>query len=360
MKKTTFIPCKIKNIIEETRESVSVVFDIPEENSDLSQYKAGQYLTLKKQIGGDEIRRSYSLSTAPNMNQWRIGVKLVPEGKFSTFLNQDASVGDMVEIMPPTGNFLLKEENDKSTYVFFAAGSGITPILSMVSYLLDESGHEIVLFFGNKSVDTVMYRGEIEDLKNKYMERFTIHYVFSQEKIGSPLFLGRINGSKCREYHKYLIDKEEVAQYLLCGPAPMIFSVEEALIEMGIPKEKISYELFTTDDIPKKQLKDAVQKPKQKLEGKALSKIKIDGLVTEITIPYTGKAILDMAMESGLDVPFSCKGGVCCTCKAKLIEGSVNMDVNYTLEKEEIDAGYILTCQSHPVTPQIFVDYDQV
>jgi ring-1,2-phenylacetyl-CoA epoxidase subunit PaaE len=360
MERTSFTTCKIKNIIRETGESVSIIFEIPEEKRALFQYQAGQYLTLRKDINGEDIRRSYSLSTSPHTGVWRIGVKQVPEGKFSTYLNQHAVVGDEIEVMPPTGNFLLKEDNEKSTYVFFAAGSGITPILSMISQLLEKSENEVILFYGNKSVDKVMYRGEIENLKNKYMQRFTIHYVFSQEKLGSPLFLGRINGSKCKEYHKFLIDQKEVAQYLLCGPAPMIFSVEESLLERGIPKDNISYELFTTTDIPKKDLSDSDDKTIQQLKGNALSKIKIDGLITEITIPYTGKSILEMAMDSGLDVPFSCKGGVCCTCKAKLIKGSVNMEVNYALEDEEVEAGFILTCQSHPQTPEIFVDYDQV
>jgi ring-1,2-phenylacetyl-CoA epoxidase subunit PaaE len=360
MKKTTFVTCKVKNIIRETEDSVSIFWDIPVEKRIDFDFQSGQHLTLKTKINGEEIRRSYSLSSAPHNQEWRIGVKEVNNGKMSSFLNRNLKVGDAMEIMPPMGNFTLDSEKDNTSYVFFAAGSGITPILSIVTHLLEKTSNQVTLFFGNKGVDNIMYREEIEGLKNMHMERFSVYHIFSKEKLGSPLFMGRIDGKKCKEYHNSLLDKDGVEKYFICGPSTMIFDVEKALLDLGVSKNKIKYELFTTDDIKKVKKDPTALETTIENEGRISNvKVKLDGITTENRIPFTGKPILEVLEELGLDVPYSCKGGVCSTCKAKLMEGKVSMDENYALEEDEVEDGYILTCQSHPLTENIFVDYDQ-
>lgn len=359
MKKTEFIECKVKDIIPETDDSVSVYFEIPEKHISDFAYEPGQYLTLKKKLKGEEIRRSYSLSSVPG-KQWRIGVKKVPSGIFSTFINNRLTVGESIEVMPPQGNFLLDSESQLPYFVFFAAGSGITPILSMITHLLENTDKKVILFFGNKSVDKIMYREELEGMKNRFLDRFSIYYIFSQEKMGSPFFMGHIDSKKCIDFHQVLIEKEEVAQYLICGPSPMIFNIEETLLEMGVDKGKIKYELFTTADLePGQPETDNEPNEKELLVGFSTVKIKLDGIISEIQVPFDGEAIVEVAEKSGLDVPYSCKGGVCSTCKAKLRLGKVRMDVNYALEEDEVEEGYVLSCQSHPITEEIFIDYDE-
>lgn len=360
MKKNFFVKCKIKDIIPETEDSVSILLDIPESHIKDFEFKAGQHLTFKTTIENEEIRRSYSLSTAPHKGVWRIGVKKVKNGRMSSFLNSGIRIGDEIEVMPAMGNFILESEEEEGEIVFFGAGSGITPILSMITHLLEKTNQKVTLFYGNKGVEKIMYREEIEGLKNRFMDRFSVYHILSKEKLGSPLFTGRINARKCEEYHKVLLNKDRIVHYFLCGPSAMIFDLQKCLLELGVDKEKIKFELFTTDDIPKSEKGPEIEENQVINSGKiALTRIKLDGMITEINIPFDGKPILEMAEDHGIDVPYSCKGGVCSTCKARLIEGQVKMDVNYALEEDEVEEGFILTCQSHPLTEKIYVDYDQ-
>lgn len=360
MKKASFILCKIKDIVPETADSVSIYIEVPDENKEDFKYKPGQYLTLKTWIGDQEIRRSYSLSTAPHQNKLRIGVKQVEGGKMSTYLNKKAKIGDLIEVMRPMGNFIIDSHQKDKQYVFFAAGSGITPTLSMIIHLLETTSNQVILFYGNRGVDMIMYREEIEGLKNRYMNRFVVYHVFSREKLGSPLFKGRINAEKCKQFHDIILQGVKVEEYFICGPSTMIFDVKDSLLNLGVPKEKIKFELFTTDDIENlPEIKKESNVDIENDEKTARTKIKLDGKITEINIPFNGKPILVLAEELGIDVPYSCKGGVCSTCKAKLIEGKVKMEVNYALEEDELEEGYILTCQSHPLTEYLYIDYDQ-
>ena len=226
----------------------------------------------------------------------------------------------------------------------------------MIRELLINTASDVILFYGNRTTESIIFREDLEDLKSRYMDRFTIHHILSKEKLGSPLFFGRIDQEKCKKYVDHLLDDSSVVQYGICGPGEMIFEVRDALVAQGIDEDRISFELFTTADI-----KTAVQQADEEVNDEsALVKIRLDGLVTEFNVPYGGKAILDAALENGADLPFSCKGGVCCTCRAKLVTGEVKMDVNYALEPEEVEQGFILTCQSHPRSEMLEIDFDEV
>lgn len=352
----SFHEIKIADIIRRTPNCVSVAFDIPASLEESFQYLPGQYLTLEQTINGEKVRRSYSLCSAPHNHRWEVAIKKVPEGKFSTYANDVLQSGDKIQLGTPEGRFLLKEPGQgRDTYIFFAAGSGITPVMSMIRHLLSETDHEVVLFYGNRTTDSIIFREELEDLKSKHMNQFTLHHILSKEKLGSPLFYGRIDGGKIESYLQRIVADEVVIQYNICGPGQMIFDVKDALMASGVEEDRINFELFTTADM--KEATPAVEEVVP--DASALVKIRLDGLITEFTVPFGGKAILDAALESGADLPFSCKGGVCSTCRARLLEGEVKMDVNYALEPEEVEKGFILTCQSHPRSELLEIDYDE-
>lgn len=354
---TQLYPLTVKSIKKETPDCVSVSFDIPQELTSIFGYKPGQYLALETEINGEKVRRSYSLCSSPYEAQWQVAIKEIPEGKFSTFANQVLKEGDTLDVLPPSGTFCIDiDASQKKNHVAFGAGSGITPILSMIRSVLEkEPESTFTLFYGNKSFEYIIFREEIENLKNIYMDRLTVHHVLSREKLGSPLFYGRIDGEKCREYNKLLFDVETVDAYYLCGPAAMIFDVKDTLIELGAAEKSIHFELFNTDGIAKKEVVEEAFDPNQ--HSKVT--VELDGDSTEITLDYGGLNILDAAIENGIDLPYACKGGVCSTCKAKVKKGEVTMDINYALEPDELKAGYVLTCQAHPRTPETVVSFDE-
>jgi len=353
-----FYPLTISNITRETQDCVSVTLDIPASLNDIFKYEAGQYVTFKLTIDGEELRRSYSICSAPYQNKLTVAIKKVENGRFSTFANDTLKVGDTLMVMPPLGNFLLKEQTaGVAQYVFFASGSGITPIIAQIKHLLNTNQQtEIILFYGNKNVDSIIFREEIEGLKNTYLQRLAVYYIFSKEKMGSPLFYGRIDSQKCGQFAKTIFRTELVAQYLLCGPAEMIFDIQTQLLTLGVESDKIRFELFNTDGIIKKTEVKSLD-PALNISSKI--SIKLDGDIFEFPLTYQGESILDTALKNGADLPFACKGGVCSTCKAKLVEGEIDMDINYALEPDELAAGYILTCQAHPRTEIVKVDFDQ-
>lgn len=348
----------VKEVRRETSEAVSVLIDVTEDLKSDFAFEPGQYLTLEVQIEGEAVRRSYSLCSAPSDSTWRVAIKEVPDGKFSTYANRHLTAGDTLSVMQPTGNFRLSKKEGQH-YVGFAAGSGITPILSMIRETLQQRPDStFTLFYGNKGVDSIIFRDELEDLKNQYMGRLAIHHIFSREKIGTPLFFGRIDGDKCSAFCGRLFDKERVDNYYLCGPAQMIFDVNDALLELGVAEDQVHYELFTTDGLPTQPL--PTTKEEASIDPKSQSEVSIllDGNTTVIPLSYGGDNILDAALAGGADLPFACKGGVCSTCKAKVTHGDVSMDINYALEPDEVAAGFVLTCQSHPRTEQVTIDFD--
>jgi len=352
-----FYKLQIKDIRKETPDCVSIAFNIPDEHIDIFKFAQGQYITIRKYFMGEELRRSYSLCTSPLDNDFRVAVKKMYDGKFSNFANSELKVGDELEVMPPLGKFntALDASNSKN-YVGFAAGSGITPIMSILkTVLLIEPNSSFTLFYGNKNVESVMFREELEALKNQYMGRLSLNYIMSREAIGSPIFKGHINGEKCREFAKSIFDPKNTDEVFICGPEDMLIDLKDTLKEIGVPEKNIHFELFVTSGIAKKIHDEQV------IEENVLSEVKIiiDGDEFDFKLQTTDVNILDAALKNGANLPFACKGGVCCTCRAKLLEGKVDMEVNYSLEPDEVEAGFILTCQSHPLTKKVVITFDE-
>ncbi|MEJ7586960.1 MAG: 1,2-phenylacetyl-CoA epoxidase subunit PaaE [Ferruginibacter sp.] len=352
-----FHPLTVKKVHKETPDCIVITFDIPGEMNERFTFQHGQNVTLRKLINGEEIRRSYSICSAPNENCLRVAVKKVQGGKFSTFVNDYLQVGDSIDVMPPTGRFTSAwlQVTKKLPYAF-AAGSGITPLLSIIkTTLLTELQSTFTLIYGNRNRASIIFFEELAGLKNKYVERFIIFNILSGEKSESSVNFGRINAAKLLELQK-LVDYKNVDEAFICGPQEMILSVSEFLQNSGVPQKKIHFELFT---VPGSQATSAraIASPD---DGKEKSKITIqlDGRNFNFDLAFNSHSILDAALTQGADLPFACKGGVCCTCRAKLTEGLVKMDVNYALEADEIAQGFILTCQSHPLTKKVVIDFD--
>lgn len=357
-----FHELKVIDIRQETEDAISIAFEVPDNLKEDFEFIHGQYITLKHTVNGEELRRSYSICSSPASDEpLRIAVKKVPQGRVSTFLNEKLKVGDSLEVMTPMGNFYtqLKKEHKKQ-YVAFAAGSGITPVISIIKTILHkEPDSNVILFYGNRTELSIIFKDELERLMNKYGERLKIYHILSREQLDNTLFSGRITADKVRMLLKEFADESRETEYFICGPEGMMREVTGELEERGVDKKHIHVELFTSpveseDDVKKKKEKKAPSSG-----GDSHVTIVLDGEETEIELSPDGDAILDAALEAGLDVPFACKGAVCCTCKAKLMEGEVDMDMNYALSDEEVEEGYILTCQSHPKTDKVVVDYDE-
>lgn len=358
--KPTFHTLVVKDIKRETKECCSISFLVPDELKEDYKFIQGQYLTLKADINGEDVRRSYSICAGPNDDELRVAVKQVPYGLFSTYANQQLKKGDQLEVMTPMGNFYteLQADNDKH-YVLFAAGSGITPMLSIMKAVLeDEPQSNITLFYGNKNVHSIIFREEIEALKNKYLQRLNVHYILSREFLESPLLNGRIDNDKCNTLIDKFLDLDNVGEVFVCGPESMIFAVRDTLEARNFDTEKLHFELFTSP-LDGKVKKERIVKEEDKEKVTDVT-INLDGKSFRFDLPFGSNNLLDAALEMGADLPFACKGGVCCTCRAKLLEGEVDMEVNYALEPDEVENGFILTCQSFPTTEKVVVDFDEV
>jgi ring-1,2-phenylacetyl-CoA epoxidase subunit PaaE len=347
----------IKDITRETADCVSVAFEIPAEIEKDFHFIPGQNVTLRRYFKGEEIRRSYSICSSPFENELRVAIKKVTGGIFSTFANEELQKNDVLEVLPPTGNFYTPIlSSQKKNYVFIAAGSGITPIISLIKTILaTEKESEVTLLYGNKGLASVIFKEQLEALKDKYLQRFNLHHVFSRETTESDFNSGRINDEKLKILSQ-LVDFNKIDNFFICGPEPLIYSAKDFLLKTGIDADKIHFELFTTPTKEHTKIFNAVNQTAE--EGSEIT-MRIDGRSFQFKLDYNGKTILDAGLDHGADLPFACKGGVCCTCKAKLLEGKVEMEANYGLEKSELKAGYILTCQSHPRTEKVVVDYDQ-
>ena len=340
-----------------TDDCVTIEFKVAEKLDDAFTYEAGQFLTIKSQIEDQELRRNYSLCSAPHEKIWQIAVREQPNGRFSVFANHNLREGDILDVYPPMGTFTF-QFNSKQTnqYIAFASGSGITPVISLLKSCLQiEPGSHFTLFYGNRDKDHVIFLETLEQLKNAYIDRLSLFYFFSQEQQESSLFNGRINGLKCRELAGKLFDVADISTFFLCGPQDMMHDLTSALIDLGVDKNKIKKELFTSVE-----MLGNTQLTKQKHTEPANCEIVITVDGSRISYKLSGiqGTILDSALNLGADLPFACKGGVCCSCKAHLIEGEVTMDKCYGLDDEEREKGFILTCQSRPITPFIEVDYD--
>lgn len=351
-----FHPLKVRDLRRETADTVSISFELPQNVREAFRYKQGQHLTLKTEINGEEVRRSYSICTATQENDLRVAVKKVDGGLFSTWANENLKVGDYLEVMAPQGHFFTELQPDhEKLYVAFAAGSGITPVMSILhSTLVEEPRSSFMLFYGNRSFDTIIFREQLETLKNLYPDRLSVHHVLSRESLGNELFKGRIDGAKCRRFAKFFFNPSEVDAFFLCGPEEMVFEVKDMLAELGVDPKTVHFELFTTTGIRNKP--SALKVAKESFEA-SITVIQ-DGAQFDFNLPSDGSTLLDAAMRAGADLPYSCKGGVCSTCKARILEGKVEMSVNYGLEPDEVEAGYVLTCQSHPLTERVVVSFD--
>jgi len=353
---THFEKVSIKEVRRETDDCVSVLLDVPETLKEKFTYLPGQHITLRTAINNEEVRRSYSLCSSPLHNEWRIAVKKVDGGIFSEFANHILKAGDTIELMPPLGHFTLSQADKAKQHICFAAGSGITPVLSIIKTgLANQPQSTFTLIYGNRTRQSIIFKEEIEALKNKYMSRFQLIHIFSREHTEAPLNEGRIDIEKCEQIFKSVASLH-ADEYYICGPETMIFSIKEWLQSKDIDKKKIHFELFNTS--ASTQIKKQVQKIDIAGDSTSHITVQLDGRSFSFQLPFNSQSILDAALQQGADLPYACKSGVCTTCKAKLLKGKVEMDINYGLEPEEVAEGFILTCQSHPRTEKVVVDFD--
>lgn len=346
----------IADVRQETEDTVSIAFAIPEELRSDYAYKAGQYLTLRTTINGEDIRRSYSICTAPNENEWRVAIKRIDEGLFSGWATHSLKSGDELQVMTPMGHFAFDPKpEEKRSFVLYAAGSGITPVLAITKTILSEEPlSDVTLIYGNKGFGSIIFREALEAIKNNYMDRFRLIHILSRESIGNPLQKGRIDVEKVEKLNKAFFAQQAIDGVFVCGPEPMIHAVKDGMMAFGVDERHIHFELFATS-IPKKPAKpDTTNEPHVDSNVTVI----LDGDQIDLALHSDGLSILDAAQQAGADLPFACKGGVCCTCKARILEGTARMDVNYALEKDEVEAGYILTCQSHPTSKKLVVSFD--
>ncbi|MFZ6052167.1 1,2-phenylacetyl-CoA epoxidase subunit PaaE [Halocola ammonii] len=356
-----FHSLRVSEVRPETNDTVSVAFEVPHELQDEYRFVQGQNLTLRTDIDGEDVRRSYSICSGVDDGELRVAIKKVEGGKFSTFANEKLQPGDELQVMTPSGKFYteLDPKNEKH-YVAFAAGSGITPIMSIIkTTLAKEPNSEFTLVYNNRNTKSIIFREQLEDLKDENLGRLRIFHVLSREPSQVKLYHGRIDEEKCNHICSTVLDLDTVDEVFLCGPEPMIKTVAASLEDKGLDKKKIHFELFTS---PLANLGERKRRKETKPEYKgkvSKAEIILNGVTYNFDVPFDGESILDIAHENGADLPFSCKGGVCCTCRAKLEKGEVDMDVNYALEPEEVERGFILTCQSHPITEEITVNFDE-
>lgn len=344
----------IKEVRRETEDAVSIALNLPEDGVDFS-FLPGQYLTLKANIGGEEVRRSYSVCVAPHEGELRVAVKEIEGGKFSTYANRELKAGDSIESMAPTGNFTWAPASTAAHVVGWAAGSGITPVMSIAkSVLASDDTSTVTLFYGNKNSNSIIFKDAIDDLKNTYLERFEVHHVLSREDQGTDHLKGRIDAAKAEKFAQSLIDLNKVTAHYLCGPQEMIETVSAKLESMGTLKSNIHFELFNTL-VPSK---DARAASEERASTKASVTVVLDGEETHFEMGPKDH-VLDAALDAGADVPYACKGAVCCTCRAKVLEGSAEMVMNYALVDDEVKEGYILTCQSHAISDRLVVSFDE-
>ena len=347
---STFHPLKIKNIIKETTDAVSIVFDVPENLQNEFSFIAGQYITLKTILNGEEVRRAYSLCSSPKSNEVKVAVKAVENGKFSVYATTSLKAGDTLEVSKPEGKFVLTPQSNKN-YIGFAAGSGITPLMAMVKSTLEsDTSASFTLIYGNKSTEETIFKDELNALTEKYPSNFKLHYVLSRERNDHTSF-GRIDADKVSYFIKDLYKELSFDTAFLCGPEEMISNVTTGLKSNGFNEDQILFELFTAsvDEAALSQVKD----------GETEITVLLDDEETTFSMKQSDD-ILAASLRNKLDAPYSCQGGVCSSCLAIVTEGKAIMKNNHILTDEELADGYILTCQAHPVTPKIKIDFDEV
>lgn len=353
-----FYPLSVADVHQETRDTIVVTFAVPPELADRFAYQQGQHLTLRARIGDEDVRRSYSICSAVQENRLRVAIKRTPGGLFSTWANDTLKAGATLDVMPPMGHFNLPlAAGNRKHYLGFAAGSGITPIISIIkTTLLAEPNSSFTLFYGNRASSSVIFKEELTDLKDACMERLTLAYVMSREQQDIELFNGRITREKCTQLLAHWIRIEDADAAFICGPEDMMQGVSAALQEAGMPRQDIKIELFAAS-IPKHERK--ARRHDAAVPHETEVTVIMDGNHSTFVMDQDKESILDAGLRAGIDMRYSCKGGVCSTCRCKLVDGKVDMDVNYALEDYEIARGFVLSCQSFPVTDKVVVDFDQ-
>lgn len=352
----------IREVRPETDSAVSVAFAVPPDLRDAYRFRQGQFLTLRARVGDEELRRSYSICAAvpdyERTGELRVGIKRVVDGRFSNWANDNLRAGQTVDVMTPDGRFFTPLDPQASRhYVGFAGGSGITPMLSLIATTLSLETHSrFTLIYGNRDTRSIMFVEALEALKNRFIERFRLIHVLAEEALDVPLFNGLLDEAKCTELLTRLVPARTIDHAFICGPAPMMDAAEAALRAAGLGDEAISIERFGT---PNPSGAPPVAPMLDEKAPGAMVTLIVDGKTRRIHVPFEGPAILDAGLLRGSDLPYACKGGVCCTCRARVLAGEVRMDKNFTLEQWELDKGFVLTCQSHPVSPEVTLSYDE-
>ncbi len=350
-----FHPLRVSDVTPLTDDSVCISFDVPAELAADYDFVQGQHLTVRTAMAGDDVRRSYSICAPARSGRLRIGVKVLPGGHFSGFAAGGLKVGDVLDVMTPTGRFNtpLDPENRKR-YCAIAAGSGITPVLSIIATTLEQEPHSrFTLIFANRTSRSVMFLEELEDLKDRYRGRFHLIHVLSRETQDAELLSGRLDAARLTKITETLVPVETVDDWFLCGPYPMVVELREALLEQGVSARHVHTELFHVETAPP----DRRVTEADAGEGADVT-VNLDGRRSYFKLKGNDVPVLEAALRVRADAPFACRGGVCGTCRARLVEGSVDMDTNYALEPEEIEKGYVLTCQSHPTSDKVVLDFD--
>jgi ring-1,2-phenylacetyl-CoA epoxidase subunit PaaE len=348
----------VSDLRRESADAVSLTFAIPAALAEDYRFAPGQYLTLRTAMDGEEVRRSYSICSGPDDGELRIAVKKVDGGAFSSWAADELKAGDQLDVMTPTGRFGVAPKPDEArVYAGFAAGSGITPILSLVKGVLArEPRSRFFLFYGNRSTSGMLFREALEELKDRFMQRLSVFHVISGEEQDIPMLYGRLDGEKVRVLLRSLIPAASVDHVFICGPTGMSEDIEATCRDIGIAEERIHVERFVSGLGGKPRAKAVVP---ETAPPRAMASLTIDGKRREVPVAE-GESILDAALRAGMDLPFACKGGMCSTCRAKLVEGDARMEVNYSLEPWELEAGFILTCQARPISKNVVIDYDHV
>jgi ring-1,2-phenylacetyl-CoA epoxidase subunit PaaE len=356
-----FHPLRVRAVQPDTSEAVVVSFDVPEDLRTVFGFTQGQYLTLRKDIAGQDLRRSYSICAGVDDGELRVGVRKVRGGVFSNWINEHLKPGDTIHVMAPQGRFFVPiEPTEQRHHLGIAGGSGITPILSiMKTVLAREPRSRFTLVYGNRSLRSTMFKEEIEDLKDRYMTRLVLHHVFSDEHTDAPINMGLMDRDKIGDFLRALVPASSIDHAYVCGPFQMNDEAEAALLDAGVPEERIHIERFGIAQQATGQVGAVIHEARPGDAEHAKVVIIRDGLRREITFTKDQPSILDCASASGLEVPFSCTSGVCGTCRAKLVEGEVRMERNFALDKAEVAAGFILTCQAHPITERVVLSFDQ-
>jgi ring-1,2-phenylacetyl-CoA epoxidase subunit PaaE len=352
-----FHALRIAEVRRETAEAVSIRFDVPPELSPVFAFKPGQHLALRAEIGGEDIRRNYSVCASPLDGELRIAVKALQGGKFSSHANEVLKPGDILEVMPAAGHFTADFGEKRAAYAAFAAGSGITPVLSIMKTVLrSEPESRFTLFYGNRQSSQILFLEELAGLKNRYMRRLEIFHFLSMEEDDIEIFNGRLDEQKCAEILRTLVAPLAVEKFFICGPEGMMLAAETALLQAGVAPEKILLERFL-GAAPSAAQSESALAAARAAAGRKMSVV-LDGRKSTVLFDSALGNILDSVRAAGMPAPFACKGGVCATCRAKLLSGAVDMKVNYGLTPEEVAQGYILTCQATPRGDDVVVSYD--